>query len=334
MAGGDRVGPASVEDKRQALRAQLRAAQGEVRLGKDVSHLFRTRDRAPALRLDARAFSRVLKVDASAGIVDVEGMATFESLAAAAFAHGVLPAVVPQLKSITIGGACAGLGIESSSFRYGLVHETVTELEVLLADGDIVICTPNNAHSDLFFGFANSFGTLGYALRIKAKTVPAKPYVELTHVRHEEPTRYFQELEAACAGPDWDFVDGVIFGPDDHYLTLGRFVDHAPLTSDYTYMNIYYRSIRVAAAGLSQDARLHLALGYRLVLVLARASCAEPGRAPPARAQTAQLDVLQEGDRLGAWMPRAPTLAPAVFGSPRGDHSGRGRAGPQRRQVP
>ena len=28
------------------------------------------------------------------------------------------------------------------------------------------------------------------------------------------------------------------------YLSIGRFVDEAPYASDYTFMNIYYRSIR------------------------------------------------------------------------------------------
>ena len=36
-----------------------------------------------------------------------------------------MPAVVPQLKSITLGGAVAGVGIEATSFRYGLVHDTI-----------------------------------------------------------------------------------------------------------------------------------------------------------------------------------------------------------------
>jgi len=41
-----------------------------------------------------------------------------------------------------------------------------------------------------------------------------------------------------------DFVDGVAFGPGELYLNTGRFVASAPYTSDYTYEQIYYRSIR------------------------------------------------------------------------------------------
>jgi FAD/FMN-containing dehydrogenase len=235
---------ASFEDKKRLLSERLRASAGEVRLQKNISHIFRSRNRPPSARLDVRAFDEVLAVDASTGTVDVEGMTPYMKLADATFAHRVLPAVVPQLKSITIGGACAGLGIESSSFRYGLSHETVEELEVLLADGDVILCTPTNNHSDLYFGFPNSFGTLGYALRVKAKTVPAAPYVELTHARFADPAAFFRALETCCARADVNFVDGVVFGPGEHYLVTGRFVDEAPFTSDYTYMHVYYRSIR------------------------------------------------------------------------------------------
>ena len=96
-------------------------------------------------------------------------MISYEALVRECLAHGVMPAVVPQLKTITLGGAVAGVGIESSSHRHGLVHDTMLELEVLLGDGRIVTATPDNEHADLFFGFPNSYGTLGYALRVLAR---------------------------------------------------------------------------------------------------------------------------------------------------------------------
>ena len=190
-----------------------------------------------------RGFRDVLRIDAAAGFIDAEGMVTYEDLARECLAHGVMPAVVPQLKTITLGGAVAGVGIEASSHRYGLVHETVQELEVLLGDGSIVVCTPENEYSDLFFGFPNSYGTLGYALRVKAKAVPVKPYVRLEHLGFDRPDSFFAQLESKLRSGDADFVDGTIFDAGRLFLTLGRFTDRAPYTSDYTFENIYYRSI-------------------------------------------------------------------------------------------
>ena len=170
-------------------------------------------------------------------------MIPYEDLVRGCLARGVMPAVVPQLKTITLGGAVAGVGIESSSHRHGLVHDTMLELEVLLGDGSIVTATPDNGHADLFFGFPNSYGTLGYALRVKARAVPVKPYVRLEHIAFRDVESYFASLGEHLRKGEADFVDGTIFGPGRFVLTLGRFADSAPYTSDYTFEKIYYRSI-------------------------------------------------------------------------------------------
>jgi FAD/FMN-containing dehydrogenase len=233
--------------KKEALAAQFRenAAGGALPVGlhKETSNLFRDRAAGSRRRLDVRGFRDVLKVDPAGGFVDAEGMVTYEALVDECLAHGVMPAVVPQLKTITLGGAVAGVGIESSSHRYGLVHDTVQEIEVLLGDGRIVTATRDNEHSALFFGFPNSYGTLGYALRVKAAVVPVKPYVHLEHLEFSEPERFFEALQRRLEARQVDFVDGTVFDLGRLFITLGRFADSAPHTSDYTFENIYYRSI-------------------------------------------------------------------------------------------
>jgi FAD/FMN-containing dehydrogenase len=235
----------SHEDKKRRLLEQLQTPGGEAPWGlaKETSNLFRDRRKVPKRRLDVRPFDEVLQVNAAEGWVEAEGMTPYVKLVDAMLLHGVIPAVVPQLKSITIGGAAAGVGIEASSFKYGLVHETLLELEILLPGGRVVQATADNEYSDLFHGFPNSYGTLGYALKLKALAVPVRPYVRLTHTRHTDAVACMRDLEVRCSG-DADFVDGVVFGSGDLVITEGRFVDDAPYTSDYTNEHIYYRSLR------------------------------------------------------------------------------------------
>ena len=64
-------------------------------------------------------------------------MTTYEDLVDATLPHGLMPLVVPQLKTITLGGAVAGLGIESTSFRHGLPHESVRRMEILTGAGEV-----------------------------------------------------------------------------------------------------------------------------------------------------------------------------------------------------
>jgi FAD/FMN-containing dehydrogenase len=229
--------------RKAELVRRLGSLHGTVTLGKRTSNLFRDRETSGARRLDVSAFNNVLGVDPDAGWIDAEGMTSYEELVLAALACGRMPAVVPQLKTITLGGAVAGVGIEATSFRHGLVHHTVREMEILAGDGNIYLCTPDNEHRDLFFGFPNSYGTLGYALRVRASTLPVKAFVRIDHERFSDPGEYFRAMAARC-NSDADFLDGVVFGANDLYLTTGCFVHEAPSVSDYTYEHIYYRSIR------------------------------------------------------------------------------------------
>jgi len=238
-------------DKKSHLARELAETSADGRaavgLAKRTSNLFR--DRAPQARprINLANFDEVIRIDPAVGVVEAEGMISYVALAEATLRQRVMPAVVPQLKSITLGGALAGVGIESSSFRHGLEHDTITALEVLTGDGRILTCTPENEYRDLFFGFPNSYGTLGYALAVTARTVPVKPFVALEHVRYETADACFAAVVRHCEDAQLDFLDGVVFAPDEIYLTLGRFAEKAPYTSDYTFERIYYRSIRERA---------------------------------------------------------------------------------------
>ena len=116
-------------------------------------------------------------------------MITFEQLVTTTLAAGFVPPVSPELKSVTLGGAISGIGVESSSFKYGFVHETVLEMDVLTGTGEVVTCSPAN-HSDLFFAIPNSYGTLGYVLRVVIKLVPAKPYVKISKQKFTDYASY------------------------------------------------------------------------------------------------------------------------------------------------
>jgi FAD/FMN-containing dehydrogenase len=219
-----------------------------VRLAKRTSNLFRRREVAERPGLDVASFDGVLSVDPGERTAEVQGMTTYEHLVEATLPHGLMPLVVPQLKTITLGGAVTGLGIESASFRNGLPHESVIEMELITGDGRVVVARPEGEHSDLFRGFPNSYGTLGYTLRLKIELEPVRPYVRLRHLPFDDANAYFAAVAEVAETRAWeeepvDFMDGTVFAPDAHFLTLGTMVDEASYTSDYTGQQIYYRSI-------------------------------------------------------------------------------------------
>ncbi len=253
-ASGELAHAAAVE----RLRASYAAIPTgrSVRLAKRTSNLFRPRSRGPVERLDVSALDGVIAIDAVARTANVQGMCTYERLVATTLAQGLMPLVVPQLKTITVGGAVSGLGIESSSFRNGLPHESVLEMDILTGAGDLVTAS-RTSHPDLFAALPNSYGSVGYAVRLTVELEPVQPYVGLRHVRFGDPESAMAAVETVVTTRAWerqpvDFVDGVVFALDEVYLTLGRFVaDPAAAgceaSSDYTGQQIYYRSIRQRA---------------------------------------------------------------------------------------
>ena len=172
-------------------------------------------------------------------------MCTYEHLVEVTLARGLIPLVVPQLRTITLGGAVTGLGIESTSFRSGLPHESVLEMDVLTGAGEIVTTRPGD---DLFDAFPNSYGSLGYATRLRIELERISPYVALRHVRVEDDLLpgVIADIVATgeLDGERVDGLDGVVFEPDEAYLTLARWTDEPGPTSDYTGQQIFYRSIR------------------------------------------------------------------------------------------
>ncbi len=220
-----------------------------VRLAKRTSNLFRARSTTEVPGLDTSGLTGVLDVDPVARTADVQGMCTYEDLVDATVPFGLTPLVVPQLKTITLGGAVTGLGIESTSFRNGLPHESVLEMDVLTGSGEVVTADAHHRHPGLFRGFANSYGTLGYATRLRIELEPVGPTVALRHVRFHDLDALLDAVgqvmdTAAWDGEDVDYLDGVVFAADESYLVLGVRSDERGPTSDYTGRGIFYRSIQ------------------------------------------------------------------------------------------
>jgi FAD/FMN-containing dehydrogenase len=223
-------------------------AGSQIRLAKNTSNLFRFRTDSPDYRLDVSQFSQVLSIDPRSRTAIVGGMITYEDLVAATLRHGLMPLVVPQLKTITLGGAVSGLGIESTSLRSGMPHESVLAMEILTGDGRVVTATADNEHAALYKGFPNSYGTLGYTLSLTIELEPVKPFVHLRHFRFTEPAECFEAVAEVAAtgsykGHQADFIDGTAFSADEMYLSIGAFSDVAPWRSDYTRQRIYYQSL-------------------------------------------------------------------------------------------
>jgi FAD/FMN-containing dehydrogenase len=193
-------------------------------------------------KIDISDLDEILEIDPYNRTCTAEPGVTFVDLVDATLRYGLVPIVVPELKTITVGGAVAGCSIESMSYKYGGFHDSCLEYEVITADGEVLVCTPGNENRLVFQMIHGSFGTLGILSRLKFRLIPAKPYVRLIHEKYGSVSDYMSGIWKHYKDRDHDFMDGIIHSPDNLVLCMGDFVDHAPYANRYDWMKIYYRS--------------------------------------------------------------------------------------------
>ena len=106
---------------------------------------------------------------------DVQGMCTYErprrrDPAARADARSSSRSCAPSPSA----GRSPGSASSRRRFRNGLPHESVLEMDILTGAGEVVTARPDNEHADLFDAFPNSYGSLGYATRLRIELEPVR----------------------------------------------------------------------------------------------------------------------------------------------------------------
>lgn len=121
---------------------------------------------------------RIVHLDQEKQVVFVEPCVPMDQLASTLLSEGYLVPVVPEFKGITVGGAISGAALESSSHRFGQFNDTCLSYEILLGNGDLVQAS-QEVCSDLFYGVAGSYGSLGIVTMVEIQLIPSKPWVHL-----------------------------------------------------------------------------------------------------------------------------------------------------------
>ena len=143
---------------------------------------------------------------------------------------GLVPIVVPELKTITVGGAVAGCSIESMSYVHGGFHDTCLEYEVITAHGDVLtVHARERALADLPDD-ARLLRHGGHPLPARLPADPGQalrpPAARDTTLRSTATSsrsgRHFERR-------DVDFMDGIIHSLSHLVLCVGDFVGQAPL---------------------------------------------------------------------------------------------------------
>lgn len=193
-------------------------------------------------KIDISDLTTIIEIDPVGRTCTAEAGVTFADLVDATLRYGLAPIIVPELKTITIGGAVSGCSIESMSFKYGGFHDTCLEYEVITATGEVLTCTPENQNRLVFQMVHGSFGTLGILAKLKFRLVPAKKFVKVTYEKYDTLPDYTAAIWRHFKAQDVDFMDGIIHSPREYVLSVASYVDEAPYTNSYDWLKVYYQS--------------------------------------------------------------------------------------------
>ncbi len=236
------------ERKVAAVTAQVRAARLQgipYRKAKKALSHFVPNSHGPeekVPRIDLTRFNDILLVDPDSHTCIAEPGVTFSDLVRATLPHGLVPYVVPEHKGITIGGAVSGCSLESMSHKVGGFHDTCIEYELVTGEGEVVACSREH-HPELFEMVHGSYGTLAVLTKLRFRLAPAKPFVRMENRLFHRFEEYWSFLEEQCGEEgEYDFVDGIVHGPDRLVACVGNMVEEAPEASCYDGEHVYYHS--------------------------------------------------------------------------------------------
>ena len=220
------MGFKSTEIHRDEIQKLQLALKSESRLcslkGTSPSNTLRNGEyKRGSTQLDFSSFKKILAFDREEKWIYVEPKITFRDLCQFTLQHGLIPPVVPEFTSITVGGAIMGAALESSSHRFGQVNDNCLEYELLLGNGELIFASPDK-NPDLFYALTGSYGTLALLTAVKLKLIDAKKWVHLTYHRFEEVAGAIQTLTSP---QKVDFLEGIVFSRSNAFVITGSMTD-------------------------------------------------------------------------------------------------------------
>ena len=186
-------------------------------------------------------FNNIINVNYKEGFIHVEGNVNMEQIFDKLIVDGYNLNLTTETLDMTVGGAISGIGINSGMHKYGLFHDNLIEIEILLSNGTIITCS-ENINQDIFYGIANSYGTLGYIISCKLKIKKIKPYIKVTSKRYNNTRDYIIDFKDSLSKND--YVDGLLFGTNELYLITGNEIDAVNSVDKFNYLKSYYLEIK------------------------------------------------------------------------------------------
>ena len=187
-------------------------------------------------------FDDIIELNTKTKTVRVGAMITMGKLMNYLYPLGYALPVVPEFKSLTVGGLIVGAGLESSSVHYGLFPLQCIEYTVVLGNGDIRRVT-EETEPELFSAIPLSYGTLGTIVDVVMNVIQVKPNVKLESICLEDYSKVQEEIENQLKDTGgYDFIEGIIYSKTKTVIIKGVFTDTLvyPVINPVTWYDPYF----------------------------------------------------------------------------------------------
>jgi FAD/FMN-containing dehydrogenase len=156
--------------------------------------------------LDMKSMGRILALDEAARTVTVEPGAIWRDVVARSYRHGLMPPVLTNNLSVTVGGTLSIAGIGVASFKHGAQTDNVEELEVATVDGAVHRCS-RREKPELFWGVLSGLGQIGIILKATLRLRTVKRMTRTYDLVYDDPRRFMEDARLAMDSGKWDYLE-------------------------------------------------------------------------------------------------------------------------------
>lgn len=179
------------------LSSAVAGAERTVR-ARGSGHSFTAVGAAHDLALDLSAWTGIVSADADSGLVTVRSGTTLRALNAELDRLGRAMTNLGDIDAQTIAGAIS-TGTHGTGARFGGISTQVAALELVLADGSVVTCSPDE-RPELFAAGRVGLGAFGVLSTVTLRTEPS--FVLHAEERPEPLEDVLASLDGNCADND------------------------------------------------------------------------------------------------------------------------------------
>jgi FAD/FMN-containing dehydrogenase len=153
-----------------------------------------------------RSMSRILSLDTDAGTVDVEAGITWRDLVHRLAPHGLVPPVLTNNLTVTVGGTLSVAGIGVASFRHGTQGDNVAEIDVVTGAGNAVTCSPEK-DSELFWATIAGLGQVAILTRARLTLRKAPAMTRTYYLLYDDLRTFLEDADRAMESGAWHHLE-------------------------------------------------------------------------------------------------------------------------------